>query len=295
MNIYCVIVCYKPDLDNLFKICSALLFSKTKVILVDNTEDCYIKKISEDLDVYLISLNENCGIAKAQNIGIKLAIEKGAEIIVFFDQDSIIENDFIPVLTKPLKINQPMVVSPIFYDKEHGFRFPSYYLNKFGLLNKIDFKGNDAIYAVDVIISSGSAATTKVFDIVGLMNEDYFIDFVDTEWSLRCRSKGIPIIVNPQAKMIHAIGDKSINMYFIRLFVHSSLRSYYKVRNSFLFMRNENVPLLMGLKEIASALVHNLLVILFVEEKNKYAMSYFIAVRDGLLNRKGKKIEHSEN
>jgi rhamnosyltransferase len=289
MNIYCVIVCYYPNVDNLVGIVLKLLSSNAKVILVDNTEKSYINNFSKYLGVDLISLNENCGIAKAQNIGIQLAIEKGAEILVFFDQDSIIENDFIPILTSSLKIKQPMVVSPMFYDKEHGFRFPSYNLNKFGLLKEIEFRGNETIYAVDVIISSGSAATKEVFDIVGLMNEDYFIDFVDTEWSLRCRYKGIPIIVNPQAKMIHVIGDKSINMYFMRLFVHSSLRSYYKVRNSFLFMRNENVPLLMGLKEIASALVHNLLVILFVEEKKKYAISYFIAVRDGLLNRKGKK------
>jgi len=295
MIVYCVIVCYRPDLENLSRICTALLFSKTKVILVDNTEKSYINNFSKDLGVDLIILNENSGIAKAQNIGIKLAIEKGAEVIVFFDQDSIIENDFIPILLSPLKISQPMVVSPMFYDKEHGFRFPSYNLNKFGLLKEIDFKGNDDIYAVDVIISSGSAATKEVFDIVGLMNEDYFIDFVDTEWSLRCRYKVIPIIVNPQAKMIHTIGDKSINMYFMRLFVHNAIRSYYKVRNSFLFLRNENVPLLLGVKEIVSALVHNLLVILFVEEKNKYVMSYFSAVRDGLLNRKGKKIEHNEN
>ncbi|WP_281322673.1 rhamnosyltransferase [Flavobacterium aestivum] len=289
MNIYCVIVCYNPDVDNLFRICQALLFSKTNVVLVDNTIDCYIKDLSEDLGVDLINLNENYGIAKAQNIGIRYAIDRDAEILVFFDQDSEIDNYFISNLTSPLIRNQPMVVSPVFYDKEHGFRFPSYKLNSFGLLKEIEFPDNDEIYTADVIISSGSLASKEVFDIVGFMNEDYFIDFVDTEWSLRCHSKGVPILVNPKAKMTHTIGDRSINLHFIRLFIHSPLRSYYKVRNSFLFMRNVDVPFLMGLKEIVSALVHNLLVILLVKGKREYVVNYFQAIWDGLLNKKGKK------
>lgn len=289
MNIYCIIVCYNPDVENLFRICNALLLSKTKVILIDNSEDCYIKELSKNWDVELIDLNENCGIAKAQNIGIRYAIEKNAEILVFFDQDSEIDNYFIPNLTSALIKNKPMVFSPIFYDKDHGFRFPSYKLNRFGLLKQIEVADNDEVYTADVIISSGSGATKEVFDIVGFMNEDYFIDFVDTEWSLRCHSKGIPILVNPKAKMIHAIGDRSINLYFIRLFVHSPLRSFYKVRNSFLFIRNVDVPFLMGLKEIVSALVHNFLIILFVKEKKMYLGNYFQAICDGLLNKKGKK------
>jgi rhamnosyltransferase len=289
MNIYCVIVCYNPDIENLFRICHTLLLSKTNVILVDNTEDCYIKDLSEDWDVDLIYLNENCGIAKAQNIGIRYAIERNAEILVFFDQDSEIDNNFISNLTSPLKINQPMVVSPVFYDKKYGFRFPSYKLNRFGLLKQIEVPDNNEVYTADVIISSGSAATKEVFDIVGFMNEDYFIDFVDTEWSLRCISNDIPILVNPNAKMIHAIGDRSINLYLIRLFIHSPVRSYYKVRNSFLFLRNINVPFLMGLKEIVSALLHNFLIILFVKKKNNYIGNYFQAIWDGLFNKKGKK------
>ncbi|MGQ7945276.1 glycosyltransferase family 2 protein [Flavobacterium sp. WC2509] len=289
MNIYCVIVCYNPDIKNLFRICQALLFSNTNVILVDNSENGYIKDLSKDSGVHLINLNENCGIAKAQNIGIRYAIESGAEVLVFFDQDSQIDNDFISSLTSSLKKNQPMVISPVFYDKNCGFRFPSYKLNSFGLLKIIQTPDNEDIYSADVIISSGSAVNKEVFDIVGFMNEDYFIDFVDTEWCLRCHSKGVPIFVNPKAKMIHAIGEKSINLYLIRLFVHGPLRSYYKIRNSFLFIRNKNVPILMGLKEIVSALVHNFLIILFVKGKTKYVKNYFQAIRDGVFNRKGKK------
>lgn len=290
MKIYSVIVCYKPDVHNLERICKAILSCDTNIILVDNTENCYIHNISNRLDVELISLNENLGIAKAQNIGISLAIEKGAEIVVFFDQDSEIENDFIRKLTYKMGNNVPEVVSPVFYDKNIGFKFPSYRLNKFGLLKQFDVVDDQTDYEVDVVISSGSAVSKATFDIVGLMNEDYFIDFVDTEWSLRCRAKGIPIRVIPSAIMKHSIGDKSIDLKFIRIFIHSPVRSYYKVRNSLLFYRSSHVPFLMGMKEIVSALIHNFLTIFVVRHKWDYVKNYFQAIRDGLLGRVGKKI-----
>ncbi|RTZ07236.1 glycosyltransferase family 2 protein [Flavobacterium sp. GSP27] len=289
MKIYSVIVCYKPDIPNLERICKAILSCDTNVILVDNTENCYIENISNSLDVELIRLNENLGIAKAQNIGITLAMEKGAEIVVFFDQDSEIENDFIRKLTNNMCNNVPEVFSPVFYDKNIGFKFPSYRLNKFGLLKQFDVISDLKNYEVDVVISSGSAVSKITFDIVGLMNEDYFIDFVDTEWCLRCRAKGIPIRVLPTAIMKHSIGDKSVDLKFTRIFIHSSLRSYYKVRNSFLFFRSKHVPFLMGLKEIVSALVHNFLTVFIVADKWDYLKKYIQAIKDGILGRVGKK------
>lgn len=284
-------MCYNPDVNTLLNICNILLSNFVKVILVDNTENnCNINLLNIK-GVKLIYLNINIGISKAQNIGIKIALQEGAEVIVFFDQDSEIENDFLVNLFSPLKPDQPMVVSPFFIDKKTGFQFPCMKLNTLGLLKTIKNQNFERPFIVDVVISSGSAATKKTFEIAGLMNEDYFIDFVDTEWCLRCKSKGIPIYVVPTAKMLHSIGDKSIDLFFLKLFIHSPVRSYYKVRNSFLFIRNNNVPLLMGVKEIISALIHNSLIILFVKDKKTYFKNYIIAIRDGLLGRTGKRID----
>ena len=288
MKIFSVIVCYNPDISSLTQICKALKISLVSVILVDNTEISYLDDISNNFEIELIKLNENLGIAKAQNIGIRNALENNAEIIVFFDQDSYIESDFISNLIRPLVVKQPMVVSPVFFDKSNGFQFPSYKLNCLGLPRKMQQNNSNKLFSADVIISSGSAATKEVFHNVGLMNEDLFIDYVDTEWSLRCKAKGIPVLVVPNAKMVHSIGDRTVNLLFTRLFIHSPLRTYYKVRNSFLFFRNKNVPFLMGIKEILSALINNFLIIFFVKKRKNYIFNYFHGIRDGVLNRKGK-------
>jgi rhamnosyltransferase len=253
---------------------------------VDNSFNSSLTGIVND-NIELIKLRDNLGIAKAQNIGIQFAIKQNADIFVFFDQDSEIENSFLQNLIAPLSQSTTLVTSPIFFDKSQGFRFPSYSLSKYGLLKKVIDTNGD--YNVDVIISSGSATNRKTIELVGLMNEDYFIDFVDTEWSLRCKSKNVPIKVISNAKMIHAIGEKSIDLKIMRLFIHSPTRTYYKVRNSFLFLNNKNVPFLLGIKEIASALVHNFIIIFIVSNKVQYINNYFGAIVDGIKGKKGKK------
>lgn len=284
MKVYSIIVCFNPKVDRLIKLCSDLIKQKSEIVLVDNTiNSCLNDIVNENIE--LIQLGDNLGIAKAQNIGIQHAIKKNADIFVFFDQDSEIEIGFLQNLIASFSLSKALVTSPVFYDKSQGFRFPSYRLTKFGLLKKVIDTNGD--YNVDVIISSGSATNRKTIELVGLMNEDYFIDFVDTEWSLRCKSKNVPIKVISNAKMIHAIGEKSIDLKIFRLFVHSPTRTYYKVRNAFLFLSNKHVPLLLGLKEIFSALLHNFLVIFFVKNKNEYFMIYIKAIKDGIKGKKG--------
>jgi len=122
-----------------------------------------------------------------------------------------------------------------------------------------------------------------------LMDEDYFIDFVDTDFFLRCRAKNISMVIVPNAVMLHSVGERTINLLLIRLFVHSDIRTYYKVRNSFLFFRKKHVPFLIGIKEILSALVHNFLILFFVENKMSHFSNYLFAIYDGFMNKKGKK------
>ncbi len=288
MKIYSIIVCYNPSIPNLVNLCKCLQESNVRIILVDNSIHSNLESIFKDGNIIIERLGENFGIAKAQNIGIRIALSNEADVLLFFDQDSEIQEDFVSNLLAPMDIDKSMVVAPVFYDKKTNFRFPNYKLNNFGLLRTIKVVDATPLLLVDVTISSGSAVSARAIMDVGLMNEDFFIDFVDTEWSLRCRIKNIPIIVNNEAKMIHSIGSESIDLHLIRLFVHSHNRTYYKIRNSFLFLINKNVPLLLGVKELLSALVHNFLVIFFIPNKWVYLKIYFMAIRDGILMKKGK-------
>lgn len=289
MKIYSVIVCYNPDVTNLALLCKTLINSHSIVIVVDNTEKSYLSGSLDFSECKLIALGENTGIAHAQNIGIKYAVKDGADVIVFFDQDSKIENEFISFLLATLKAGEPRVVAPVFFDNDKGYEFPSFRLNRYGLPVKI-YRGNKSTpYDVDVITSSGTATTAVTFDITGLMDEDLFIDLVDTEWSLRCRNKKIPIQVVPTAVMRHSIGKTSINFWFMRSFVHSPERCYYQIRNCFLLFKKEHVPILLAFKELITSFIHHTVLIVFMRNRLNYLKNFALAILHGIRGVVGKK------
>ena len=94
MKVYSIIVCFNPNVYRLFKLCSDLINQKSKIVLVDNSiNSCLNDLVNENIE--LIQLGDNLGIAKAQNIGIQHVFKQNADIFVFFDQDSEIENNFL--------------------------------------------------------------------------------------------------------------------------------------------------------------------------------------------------------
>lgn len=289
MIIFALIVAYNPNIIKLNQLCDQLNKNRVKILLVENSEQNTLKtEISISVNK-IIELESNQGIAHAQNVGIAHALDHGADIVVFFDQDSTINSDFISNLLSPIKNSTPMIVAPVFFDEQQNFEYPSFRFNRIKLLDKI-YSGNETTpYQVDVIISSGSAATKEVFIKGGVMDEDFFIDFVDIEWSIRCRKNEIPIYIVPQAKMIHSIGEKSINLGIMRGFIHSSHRSYYKLRNPFLLLRKSHVPQILAIKEIVAAIFHQFVFIFCVENKWAYCRSYISAISDGIKGVKGKK------
>lgn len=288
-KIFTVIVCFKPNITNLSLLCQTLLNNNSAVIIIDNTEECYININSDFAQCSLFHLGENTGIAHAQNIGIKHAIKCGANVIVFFDQDSKIDSNFLPSLLPNLVPGEPKIVAPVIYDNITGIEFPSFRLNKLKLPVKIYKEERDMPYDVDFVISSGSAVTTAAFNKAGLMDEDFFIDYVDIEWCIRCRNKNIPIQIVPGAIMIHSIGEKIINFWFLSSFIHSPIRCYYQIRNSFILFKKENIPFLMALKEVMSMFIHKVILLFFVKKKFNYLKFYSLAVLHGFCGIVGKK------
>jgi len=289
LKINAVIVCYEPDISNLSQLCSCLVSSNCEVILVDNSEKSKLSDFKHGIKCKVIMAGGNTGIAYAQNIGIKYAIRNNAEVVVFFDQDSKIDNDFMTLLMEPLEANIPCIVAPQYYAYDTKFEYPSFRMNKFGLIKKVFPNGATEPYPVDIVISSGSAATVDVFKVAGFMDEDLYIDFVDTEWCLRCRRENIPILLVPKALMRHSIGDGAIKFYFLTIIIHNPTRCYYQIRNGLHLFRKKSVPVLYAAKEFLSVLVNKLLLLFFVKNKLDYFSSYALGVYHGIAGITGKR------
>ncbi len=285
MKIFAIIILFNPDMNNVNSLINSLRSQYCEVIVVDNSPE---ENVSFKFDrIHYRWLGGNKGIATAQNIGVKIAVELKSEYVIFFDQDSIIPNDIIDILYKAATDFGYKVCSPVFYDRDKGYEYPIVNVSKNGIRHKITSKGDLKNFTTTTAISSGTFVNCSVFEDVGLMNEDLFIDYVDTEWCLRCAKMGILIHVIPSAKMVHAIGDNSIQILNLRVPVHSAFRRYFRVRNSFKLLRMDAVPTLMAIREMSFSLIHSMIIIAYNKDRFAHLKYTFWGVVDGICNKSG--------
>ncbi len=200
----------------------------TRIIIVDNSTVEYQKRIVFNwalLKGYeYIDMDGNRGIAAAQNRGIDAANRMGAVSVVFFDQDSIVDNDAIVGLKTAISSNNKTV---------------------FGLVPK-DVFGNYIkplkIFRKYCLMSSGSGCSIKIFNKIGGFEEGLFIDCVDFEWSCRCVQKGYSILYITEGEFIHQLGKARLIVLGLQLKVDSPVRLYYQYRNIIVMMSRDYIP-----------------------------------------------------
>ncbi|WP_324035473.1 glycosyltransferase family 2 protein [Aeromonas caviae] len=280
--IYSIIVTYNPNKSNLSLLVNSLISSGVIPVIVDNASD-------DDFSApcQLIKLDSNYGIAKAQNIGIKYALKQNAKAIIFFDQDSSIKDEsFIRKLYQPILDKKAYITAPVFTDLARGFIYSIVDIDKHGRRTKYYPAIGDAPFKVSSVISSGTMVEAQAITEIGDMVDELFIDYVDTEWCLRAYSKGFDILVIPNARMIHSIGDKTFKLGAFYVPKHSPFRRYYRLRNAFYLLRQDHIPKRLAYREIAFAVIHQVILIAVSKgERLAYLSSFYSGLRDGILGR----------
>lgn len=277
-KVFAIIVTYNPDKNKLRNLVGSILCQKINVIIVDNS-DSNSKILIDDCNI--IHLNKNMGIAYAQNKGIDLARKLNSDSVVFFDQDSIIDTNFFKNIKAKISINELAVFVPLIIDSSNQKPLPYIKLDKFGFRKKVFLNIESEIQLVDIIISSGTFMNMKTLESIGPMDEELFIDFVDTDFSFKCRDKNIPIYILPKATIKHSIGNKSFNFFNYTIFIHDKLRGYYQLRNCLILFKRSYIPKLYISIEFFSLLFHHCISFFYVKEKVKYLKFLFLGLIDG--------------
>ncbi len=290
MNISAVIVTFNPR-NNVISLINSLKVQNVRPIIVDNASKKFdFSSIEVDNQSHLIRLKDNLGIATAQNRGIERAIELGADYIIFFDQDSTIPDNFVQdmiddyqfISKQNIKIG---ALGPRFIDERYNFYYKTISISKHGLRTKHDVSNINEPFNSTLLISSGSLVSVETLKEVGLMRDNYFIDYVDTEWCLRAESLGFKNYISAKAVMRHTIGDNVLKFKFINVPVHSAFRRYFRVRNAFYMLREPHVPFLLFVREMIFNFIHQGILVCFEKNRLAYVKSYFKGVRDGMFTK----------
>jgi rhamnosyltransferase len=282
-----VVVLYQPEAEVLENL-RILAAQVDALVIVDNgSSEAFRSDLAPFLNarVELIRHAENLGIATGFNTGIRRLIALGCGFSLTFDQDSQAEPGFVQHMLLALtdarqQYKEVLILAPHWKDVNSGIRFPNTW-------------AKDLVFRqVRETISSGNLIDNHVFSRIGFLEDGYFIDGVDTEFHLRCKKAGFPVVQTARALLFHSLGVQHLRTFLFVPFIvvfHSHVRKYYIARNriqnykkyAFLFPFWFLIDLSVFFNEIVVIVVHDRH---DVWQKLKFT---WLGVRDGFGNRMG--------
>lgn len=266
-----VIVTYNPDIPRLKENLHALSRQFKNILIVDNASNncssisALVSKFH--FKVSIIRLEENKGIAAAQNIALdQLVNNKRITWLLTLDQDSIIPENLTAEYTKTISSYESLgLIGCSFTDRQ----------------NKI--------IETPRIISSGSLINIAKLRVIGGFNEDLFISHVDHECCLRMKRFGYKTLLNKNVVLDHNLGTQTNRKTFLgtKYTFYDPIRYYYNTRSAVFIFRNFFWvdPLFVSEILLYGSFLSNCF--LLVHEPNKIVnlKLIFQAFFDGLLNR----------
>lgn len=218
--------------------CLASIFESTvadqiQVVIVDNhssdgsKEELY-QKWGNDKRVHIIALEENVGFAKANNVGLRWAMDNGITRYLLLNNDTEIAPNAVECMWRCHEENCCIVTPKIYYADQRdmlwsaGGKFTPIIKKpvQIGLNEKDAHKYNQSM---DCDFANGCAVffNEEIISKTGFLDESFFLYYEDTEFSARALEKGVRIRYCADAKVYHKVNgstkgnQNSANVYYI--------------------------------------------------------------------------------
>lgn len=235
MIIDSIVILYNPEEQSVLKNIKIISSNTNYCYVIVNSCDVKIlDQISRIEGVVIINNNMNIGLSKSLNIGLKEVMKSNSEGVILFDQDSLPSELFfeniIACYQNLLKSNESVgAVGGLIHDDKK---------------NAITENIVSPTTEVDVIITSGCLIPLTTIKKVGLMDETFFIDYIDYEWCFRARSMGYKIFVSNNSILYHNLGDNLVGFLNMKKPIHDNvIRHYHIIRNQLIIVCRKYIPL----------------------------------------------------
>lgn len=187
-----------------------------RILLIDNAStDGSVELFRQRYpDVELVVNERNLGFAGGNNVGIKKAVEEGSEYVLLLNNDTVVYPDFLSGLIDLAESRENIgFVGP----KICFFSDPDKIWTSGGTVNLFTGRIGDrkkgmpqasasGAESVDYLSGCALLARASMVRHIGLMDEDYFLYFEDTDWTLRARRQGYTCLVNNDVRILHKVG-----------------------------------------------------------------------------------------
>lgn len=251
-NVWALIVCYHPEPDTLLRLVRSISPQVSLIRILNNGGlSAGLRENLQMVDnVTIDDFESNIGIGSALNIGFNLAEQSSIEFVVTFDQDSLPSDRHVETLVSHWRTlsksevhKKTGALGSSFYDtRAEIFHYP--FIRASGLnVDKVFRQNGVNIVKVDFLITSGMLVPVSMWKYGLKFKDEYFIDYVDTEWCSRASASGFQHYGCFDVAMQHQLSDASGKNFFgLTILKYSPLRRYYYFRNSVFCIRCSYVP-----------------------------------------------------
>ena len=214
-------------------------YKNFNVIIVDNTStDDSADRLKGDFpEITLLKNDKNLGFAGGNNVGIRYALEQGAQYVWLLNNDAVTEEDTLSKLIDTANITPKIgLLSPLVchYGQPAKIQFCGSFIdwNNYTFPQEGDFKHNDREPAANMSLW-GTALLIKraLIEDIGYLNERFFAYWEDHDYSMRSAKAGYENKVEPSARVFH----KNCFVYNGNNGERRESYFYYMARNEYLF------------------------------------------------------------
>ncbi len=263
-----VTVTYNPDLAVLERQLRGLPPTTMKVV-VDNASDPVmndgLRGVVEACDAFLLQNPSNDGLPAAQNRGCRYAHDTNpaCRYLLLLDQDSEPEPGGVERLLQRYSDAATQhgglcCIGPRLVDAGTGLQHGFHQIRGWRWLRHYPAKDTHALIPVANLNGSGTLMPYALFEQLGGLEEDFFIDHVDTEWAFRVLAAGYGLYGVSDVSFQHRMGHKSLRFWWFGWRVwpyRTPLRHFYLFRNAARLLRRSYVPIVWKVWAVAKLAV----------------------------------------
>jgi GT2 family glycosyltransferase len=221
-------------------------YPNNRIVVIDNgSESNEAETLRREFGdaIHLIANETNLGFAGGANVGMKFALEAGAEYVLLLNNDTVVDPAFLSALVEVAGNRRDVAAlcpRSNYFDQRDVIYSTGGRVNLWtGTARQIGRDEPDdgrysRIARRDYADGVCMLIPRTALEAVGLLDEDYFAYWEETDWCVRARDKGLRCYYVPNARIWHKAAR-----------VQSPTNRYYFLfrRNALMFVRKRGTPL----------------------------------------------------
>lgn len=216
----------------------------TRFFVVDNgSTDCSVEKLRREFGscIEIVASARNLGYAGGNNLGIRHALKKGADLVLLLNNDTTVDEKFLRSLCDAA-MHHPehqLFGAKIFYHRRpHTLWYAggdyTPWLAKVWQTGKNEADGPPYQRASDISFITGCCLMIRreVFKSIGFLDDELYLYSEDLDYCMRAKRRGLRLLFVPSARVWHHIGafrDGELSPHYL----------YYQTRNRYVVFGRE--------------------------------------------------------